>query len=83
MKKYAHNALVTFPKVPHVHIKLLIIDEFWNTCGKGPLTLPSPKVLTPARSSMRLRSGFMEVRMLAPVGPFFWPSPFRSLNDFF
>ena len=36
MKKYAHNALVTFPKVPHVHIKLLIIDEFWNTCGKGP-----------------------------------------------
>ena len=35
------------------------------------LTLNDPKVLTPARSSMRLRSGSGEVRMLAPVGPFF------------
>ena len=49
----------------------------------GPLTLPNPILFNAARSSMRLRSGSGEVRMLAPVGPFFWPSPFWPLDDFF
>ena len=40
-----------------------------------PLTLPNPILLNAARSSMRLRCGSGEVRMLAPVGPFFWPLP--------
>ena len=47
-----------------------------------PLTLPNPILLTPARNSMRLRCGSGEVRMPAPVGPFFWPSPFWPLDDF-
>jgi hypothetical protein len=48
-----------------------------------PLTLPNPILLTPARSSMRLRCGSGEVRMPVPMGPFFWPSPFWPLDDFF
>jgi hypothetical protein len=41
----------------------------------APLTLPHPILLNAARSSMRLRCGSGEVRMSAPVGPFFWPLP--------
>ena len=57
-----------------------------KTCAQGPEPPPNikrPMELNAARSSMQLRSGSGEVRMLAPVGPFFWPSPFWPLNDFF
>jgi hypothetical protein len=36
--------------------------------GLDWITLPNPNVLTPARSSVRLRCGSGEVRMPAPVG---------------
>jgi hypothetical protein len=39
------------------------------------LTLPNPMELNAARSSMRLRCASGEVRMPAPVGPFFWSLP--------